>query len=185
MNFLTTPESLLNVSTHQFISKPRTVHPLAVECWDYRDGWDRASPTTMTVWQQTGEKTHSVIYLQCPRRGHPEKSVACLQEADSFSGRHFLNGLIHNTFSGWREGRLQGEEQLVERNGGGQLAPPVWRACSHLNHWKSEWGLSSWTSLVKQWGPFREKPPNSFEKAGGSEKWERGVGDISGRQMKR
>lgn len=58
------------------------------------------APQQCTVWQKRGEETNNVIYLQCQRRGHQEKNVACLKERDGFSGRHFLNGFLHNTLSG-------------------------------------------------------------------------------------
>lgn len=58
------------------------------------------APQQCAVWQKRGEETNNVIYLQCQRRGYQEKNVACLKEQDGFSGRHFLNGFLHNTLSG-------------------------------------------------------------------------------------
>lgn len=39
--------------------------------------------------------------------------------------------------------------------------------------------------LIKERCPFREESTSQFEKAGGSEKRERSMGNISGRHMKR
>lgn len=52
------------------------------------------APEQCSVWQKRGEKTNNVKYLQCQRRGHQEKSVACLKERDSFSGEAFSEWLF-------------------------------------------------------------------------------------------
>lgn len=58
------------------------------------------APEQCTMWQKRGEKTNSVIYLQCQRRGHQERSAACLKERDSFLPKG-TRQLLREAFSQW------------------------------------------------------------------------------------